>query len=268
MLFARSGKLVGTVGIPGDYSNPAVSPDGRHLAVSLRQANRTRDIWIFDVVKNSQTRLTSDPADETNPVWSPDGTEIVYCSDRSGKRDLYVRASMGGPERLIFASDGNKNPVDWTKDGNAIYYNGDRPDGGHDIWRLPLAGEERSPRILLSSAETHDWVAFSPNNRWLLFREGRQSESRLFLRALEETSEGLPIGETGSLEGHWRSDSGQIYFISGGWMMAQDVARPSGSKFRLGTPTRLFPVLAPTMSGRNAFVVSPDGQRFLIVTRR
>jgi hypothetical protein len=269
MMFARDGKLIGTTEIPGDYSNPALSPDGRRLAVSLRQPNRTRDIWIFDSVKGGETRLTSDPADETNPVWSPDGSELVYCSDHYGKRDLFARPSAGGPERLILSTDHNKNPIDWTKEGSSIYYNEERTDGGHDIQFLRLAGKEHSPRVLLASAETHDWVAVSPNNRWLLFREGRQNESRLFLRArASSASSAWPIGETGSMEAHWRSDSGQIYFIAGGWMMAQDVLRPDGSELKLGTPVRLFQAPAPSVFGRNAFVVTPDGQRFLIVAGR
>jgi predicted Ser/Thr protein kinase len=268
LVFSRTGKPLGTIGMPGDYSNPALSPDGRRLAVSLRQSGHTRDIWIFDSVKGGATPLTTDPADETDPVWSPDGSSILYCSDRTGKRDLFVRPSTGGSESLVYSSDRNKNPVDWTKDGNAVYFNDERPDGGHDILLVPLAGKDRSPRVVLASAETHDWVSVSPNNRWLLFREGRQNESRLLLRARAAVSNAWPIGETGSMEAHWRSDSGQIYFISGGWMMAQDVVRSSGSEFTLGAPVRLFQAPEPSLFGRNAFVVSPDGQRFLIVTGR
>jgi serine/threonine protein kinase len=271
MTYVRSGKLVGTVGAPGDYSNPALSPDGRRLAVSLRDSKGPRDIWVFDLVAGGETRLTSDPADETNPVWSPDGSEILYCSDRLGKRDLFIRPAGGGPERVILSNDHNKNPVDWTKDGSTIYYNEDRSDGSHDIWQLSLTGKEHSPRVFLTAltaADTRDWIAISANNRWLLFRAGRQNESRLFLRSRAAASNEWPIGETGSLEAHWRSDSAQIYFISGGWMMAQDVLRSTGSEFQLGTPTRLFQVPTPTTFGRNAFSVTPDGQRFLIVTAR
>src|SRR5207244_3643811 len=129
-----------------------------------------RDIWIFDLVKGSQSRFTSDPGEETNPVWSPDGSEIVYCSDRQGRRNLYARSSADGPERLVLASDSNKNPLDWARDGSAIYYNVDRPEGGHEIWMLPLKGTERAPRVFLQTPETRDWLAVSPNSRWVLYR--------------------------------------------------------------------------------------------------
>jgi predicted Ser/Thr protein kinase len=266
-LLDRRGRQLGTVGASANYSNPALSPDGRRLAVSIRDATDKRDIWIFDLEKGGRTRFTSDPADETNPVWSPAGTEIVYCSDRQGRRDLYLRPSSGGPERLLLASDRNKNPMDWARDGSAIYYNDERREGGHEIWVLPLSGKERTPRVFLSAPEiTQDWVALSPNNRWALYRIGRGDQSRVLLRPLMPTSAGeWPIGVTGTMEGHWRADSRQIYFISGENMMAQDV-EASKTGIRLGAATALFRVPRPNGFGRNAFVVTPDGQRFLIRT--
>src|SRR5262249_49780148 len=120
MLLNRTGKVLGSVGAPADYSNPALSPDGRYLAVSIRDATRKRDIWVIDLLKGVQQRITSDPADDTTPVWSPDGSEIAYCSDRRGHRDLFVRTVAEGPERLLFSSDQNKNPIDWASNGSAI----------------------------------------------------------------------------------------------------------------------------------------------------
>jgi Tol biopolymer transport system component len=266
-LFDRGGRMLGTVGAPADYSNPALSPDGRRLAVSIRDSTSRRDIWIFDLVKGGQVRFTSDPADDTNPVWSPDGSEIVYCSDRQGRRDLYARTSADGPERLVLATERNKNPLDWARDGSAIYYNDELPEGGHDIWLLPVTGKERSPRLYLRASETRDWLALSPDSRWVLYRAGRLEGSRVLLRPLLSTPGEWPIGGTGTMEGHWRADSRQIYFISGDTMMAQNI-EGSGSEIRLGTPARLFRVPPPNTFGRNAFVVTPDGQRFLIRTGR
>lgn len=264
LLFDRRGRTLGAVGAPADYSNPALSPDGRRLAVSIGDAQRRRDIWIFNLVKGGQTRFTSDPADETNPVWSPDGSQIVYCSDRLGRRDLYVRPSSGGPERLVLSSDSNKNPLDWARDGTAIYYNMDRPEVGHDVWKLPLTGAERLPRVFLRASENRDWLAISPDSRWALYRAGRPSQRHILLRSLFSASSEWPIGGA-AMEGHWRADGGEIYFISGNTMMAQEV-KEDGSQLRLGKPTSLFRVPQSNWFGRNAFAVTPDGQRFLIRT--
>lgn len=266
-VFDRQGHKLGAVGAPADYSNPALSPDGARLAISVRDSTGKRDIWIFDLVQGGQARFTSDPTDETNPVWSPDGSEIVYCSDRSGRRDLYTRPTPNGPERLLLASDRNKNPMDWARDGSAIYYNNERPEGGYEIWMLPLAGKERTPRAFLNRPETRDWMGLSPDSRWVLYRSGSGASRKLWLRPLEFPSGEWQIGTTGTSEGHWRADGRQFYFMTGTTMMAQDM-QGDGPQLRLGTPVRLFQVPQPNGFGRNTFVVTADGQRFLVRTGR
>jgi Tol biopolymer transport system component len=267
VLYDRGGQLLGAVGVAADYSNPALSPDGRRVAVSVRDSTRNRDIWIYDLINGGRTQFTSHPADETNPVWSPDGSEIVYCSDRLGRRDLYSRRSPDAPERLVLATARNKNPLDWAGDGSGIYYNNELPEGGHEIWMLPL-GRESSPRPFLSSSETTlDWLAVSPDVRWVLYRTGRLPNSHILLRPLDLNSPEWLVGGDGILEGHWRGDSREIYYISGNQMMAQDI-EVSGKQLRLGRLTPLFRVPRPNSFGRNAFVVSPDGRRFLIRTGR
>jgi eukaryotic-like serine/threonine-protein kinase len=262
--FDRAGHVLGTVGGQADYSNPALSPDGRRVAVSIRDNSGRRDIWVFDLVNGAQTHLTSDPADETNPVWSPDGSQLAYCSDRTGRRDLYARPSAGGAETLVLASDRNKNPMEWAKDGSAIYYNVERPSGGHEIWKLPVAGTERAPATFLASEETRDWVALSPDSRWVLYRSGRGTDARVALRKLLSPAGESSIGGVGVLEAHWRADGRQVYFISDGTMMAQDV-RAVGDALNLDNATPLFRV-RPNTFGRNSFVVAPKGDRFLVRT--
>lgn len=262
--FDRGGHLLGAVGAPANYSNPVLSPDGRRLAVSVRTSSQQRDILVFDLKTGAETRLTSDRADETNPVWSPDGSEILYCSDRPGRRDLFVRSLVSGDDRLLLASDRNKNPMDWARDGSAIYYSTDRAGGGHDIWQLPLVGADRAPRPFLDSKDSHDWVALSPDARWLLCREGRSPHTRLLLRAVLAPAGEWPIGGDGVMEGHWRADGRQFFYLSNGTMFAQNV-EADGPQMRLSPPTALFRV-KPNTFGRNAFVVSPDGSRFLVRT--
>lgn len=262
--FDRKGRVLGTVGESADYSNLALSPDGGRLAVSIRDSSRRRDVWIFDLASGKRVRLTSDPADETNPVWSPDGKDVAYCSDRPGRRDLYVRSAAGGAERLLLASDQNKNPMDWARDGSAIYYNVERSTGGHDIWKLPLKGPERTPTAFLATRDTRDWVALSPDSRSVLYRSGRGSDARVALRPLFSPLGEQPVGGVGVTEGHWQADGTRVYFIANDTMMAQGV-KAVGATLALDDATPLFRVRANAF-GRNAFVVTPDGQRFIVRT--
>jgi dipeptidyl aminopeptidase/acylaminoacyl peptidase len=85
--FDRSGKPVGTLGEPGEIWSVDFSPDRKRVAITVRGPND--DIWIYDVVRGFASRLTTSPAAERNPVWSPDGRSIIYYSDAKGKWDLY-----------------------------------------------------------------------------------------------------------------------------------------------------------------------------------
>lgn len=78
----------------------------RSAEVSLPDpAQRTRDIWLFDVSRGLRTRFTFDPADELASVWSPDGSRIVFNSRRKGHLDLYQKASSGaGSEDVLLAA--------------------------------------------------------------------------------------------------------------------------------------------------------------------
>jgi Reverse transcriptase (RNA-dependent DNA polymerase)/WD40-like Beta Propeller Repeat len=109
--FDRSGKRLGVVGEAAEYSNPTLSPDESKLFVGIRDPQtKTRDIWIFDLLRGTRTRLTFDPADDLNSVWSPDGTRIAFTSDRLGRRGIYQKPADGSSseELLLGGKDGAK----------------------------------------------------------------------------------------------------------------------------------------------------------------
>jgi eukaryotic-like serine/threonine-protein kinase len=111
--FDRSGKKLGVVGEVADYSNPALSPDDSKLAVGIRDPQtKTRDIWIFDLLRGTRTRLTFDPADDLDSIWSPDGTRIAFTPDRTGQRNIYWKASDGsGSEELLLGGKEGQEAV-------------------------------------------------------------------------------------------------------------------------------------------------------------
>ena len=85
------GRVLETAGDPGNYNTPAVSLDGTRLAISLTDNQGNTDIWVRDLVRGGNTRLTFDPRLDILPVWSPDSKRIVYGALRGGRRDLYEK---------------------------------------------------------------------------------------------------------------------------------------------------------------------------------
>ncbi len=151
--FDREGKRLGAVGEPGDYSNPAFSPDEKRLAVARvdPQAN-SRDIWIFDLARGTSSRFTFDPADDFNPTWSPDGARIAFTSVRKGNRNLYLKSAAGaGGEEPLLESEAQKSVTDWSPDGRYLLFNSSETGALDDVWAIPLEGD-RKPFLVVTGA--------------------------------------------------------------------------------------------------------------------
>src|SRR5580704_8296167 len=108
--FDRQGKAVGTIGEPGVYRTLTISPDGKRVAVERTDPQtQNKDIWLVDSASGAITRFTSDPGWEAFPIWSPDGSRIIFTSNRSGVYDLYQKPSNGtGQEELLYQSSEGK----------------------------------------------------------------------------------------------------------------------------------------------------------------
>ena len=140
----RQGKLLGTVAEPGGYNSMALSPDGRRVAVSRTNPENTPnwDVWLLDVGRNTSTRLTYEQVRATFPVWSADGSSVIFGSDHAGEVNLYLKLASGaGDERLLLkSSDGYKYATSSSRDGRFLLYTVVNPKTKSDIWVLPLQG--------------------------------------------------------------------------------------------------------------------------------
>src|SRR5262249_21536412 len=137
--FDRNGKKISSEVIPGNVVEPSLSLDQTRLAVSKSDDAGKFDIWLFDLTRQTRSRITFDGTDVSFPVFSPDRERLVYISNKTGRRSLYVKsaAGIGNEELLLKDVDG---ATDWSLDGNTILY---RPVGIFDIWALPMTGDRK-----------------------------------------------------------------------------------------------------------------------------
>ena len=264
--FDRSGKRLGTTGGVADYSNPALSPDGKRLAVAIRDpASARRDIWIIDLGRDAASRFTFDPADDYNPVWSPDGGRVAFSSNRRGIRDLYVKSASGtGEDELLLSSGHAKSVEDWSPDGRWIVYNETAPDTLFDLMVFSL--ESRKPQESLRTRFTEDRGRFSPDGKWLAYHSSESGRDEIYIRRFPPLPPGgrWQISTLGGIEAQWRGDGKELFYTTPqdpARIMAVDIVVKNGS-IEPGIPHPLFEVRLPIGVLRNRWLVTPDGKKF------
>ncbi len=257
--FDRNGKRLGAVGPPAAYSNPALSPDEKRLAVDIRDPKtNTRDIWLFDLIHGTSSRLTFDPADDFGAVWSPDGSRTAFTSDRRGHRDLYQKMANGsGEDELLFESPEFKNAEDWSRDGHFLIYNVRDPTDLEDLWILPLMGE-RKPYPILKTPFVEQQSQFSPNGRWFAY----QTAGEVFVRGFPQGGK-WQISTDNGQQPKWRGDGKELFYIADSQKFMAVEVNTSPTSLGVGAPRFLFET-SLFVGGRNWYVVTADGQRFLV----
>src|SRR5262249_21916444 len=135
--FDRTGKTLGTLAALNEVGLQGIriSSDGRRVAVT-RNVLGNDDGYLLDGIRS--TRFTFDAATDRLPIWSPDGSRIVFQSNRKGARNLYLKPSSGASgEELLFESSQDKTASDWSPDGRFILFNSVDPQSDQDMWVLP-----------------------------------------------------------------------------------------------------------------------------------
>jgi Tol biopolymer transport system component len=266
--FDQNGNLAGTLGEPGDYTNPAVSPDGSRVAVSSGTGG-ARDIWILDVARNSSTRFTFDPANDDLPVWSPDGKNVVFSSDRKGDLRLYIKPADGsGEERLLTDQPGA--PSSWSKDGRFLLFTSGTLKTGNDLWILPNPGSSSSdakPAPILATQFAEQNAQISPDGRWVAYQTNESGTSETYVRPFSADGNGAGakrlISNGISFYPRWRADGKGLFYVTASLdLMAVDIDTSNG--FQAGTPHRLFTAPAPLLN--IGWSLTADAKRFLFIT--
>ena len=263
--FDRSGKQLEPINQTGDSRNPQLSRDETRIVVERHDTNDRSDIWMIDLARGTNSRLTFNTTDEVNPVWSPDGSRVVYASISNGKGDLYQKPATGsGSDELIFKSDQDKVAQDWSSDGRLILFRSIDPKMGNDIWILPMTGD-RKPTLFLQTPFTESNPHFSPDGKWVAYFSNESGRNEVYVQPFPATGDKSQVSVGGGVYPNWRRDGKELFFVSlDDRLMSADVEL--GTKFRAGVPKPLFeipgyPGTGGTTGGR--YSVTGDGKRFL-----
>jgi dipeptidyl aminopeptidase/acylaminoacyl peptidase len=260
----RGGKQIGSVEGPGLYLRPALSPDGKRIAVErLDPQTGSFDIWLLDSVRATVLRLTFGSSNQTHPVWSPDGGRIAFTSDRDGTSNLYQKTSSGaGSEELLLRSGTAKYAMDWSPDGRFIAYESQDPKTGTDLWVLPLLGD-RKPVPFLQTGFNEGQGQFSPDGRWMAYVSDESGRGEVYVQTFPASGGKWQISAAGGAYPRWRRDGKELFYVAAGQKLMV-VPVQADSTFQAGRPQALFELhfFQPVIP----YNASADGQRFLVNT--
>jgi serine/threonine-protein kinase len=252
------------------YTFLRLSPDGTHAALDVR--DQERDIWVWDFARETLARLTLDPANDFNPVWTPDGRRIAFQSTRQGSAgNIFWQAADGtGTAGRLTKSPNLQMPNAFSPDGTRLVFNETAPKTSIDIGLLtvnpngPTAGEPKTDMIVQSPfSEGNSDV--SPDGRWLAYQANDSGRLEVYVRPFPKTDGGhWQISTTGGGRPVWARNGRELFYIDlSGSLMA--VAVQAGPAFSAGNPAKLFDArYYSNISGRT-YDVSADGQRFLMI---
>jgi eukaryotic-like serine/threonine-protein kinase len=243
------------------YIAPRLSPDGRRIAVGI--VEQEAQTWLYDVSRETLTRLTFEGNTNLNPVWTPDGKRIAFGSIKEGPGNIFWQLAdgSGGLERLT-TSEFSQFPISWSQDGQVLAFVEINPITGRDIWVLRMGDRKAQPFLRTRFDEAVP--RFSPDGHWLAYISDETGRFEVYVQPYPGPGGKWQISTEGGTELVWNPNGRELFYRSGDKMMAVDIATQPG--FAAGKPRMLFegryepaPVPIPN------YDVSPDGQRFLML---
>ena len=247
---------------PRAYVYPRLSSDGTRVAVFAN--DRQNDIWVWDLRRPSLTRVTFDADTDTNPLWMPDGSRVIFRSNRGVDRFLFWWAADGSGAAEEIIRRPHPHFATAATNGRRLIFTETNPATGDDVMQLEFDGRHVVPLVASASSERNGVI--SPNNRWLAFETNRSGQFEIVVVTIPELNGHWQVSTGGGTRPLWSHDGRELFYTS-----------PAGAIMRVGveqgpaaasTPTQVVKEGYRTLSGvefGRHFDVSLDGRRFLMV---
>jgi Tol biopolymer transport system component len=272
----RSGSMTGTVGPSDEHvlSNPELAPGGRRIAVN-RTVQGNYDIYINELADGSQHRFTFDPALEWGGVWSPNGSHIVFSSNRKERYELFEKEASGVRDEqplVLTPQDQDKVACDWSFDGRFLLYASRDPTMGSDLWAWSL-GDNKSFPVVRTSADEREGQ-FSPDGRWVAYVSNASEIDEVYVQSFPVPGAKQQVSRNGGVDPRWGPKGRELFYVApDGKLMAVSFHVNADGAPKLGVPVGLFSTRLATGANitvgflqRPQYAVAADGHFLMNVT--
>jgi Tol biopolymer transport system component len=248
-------KLEGTYELAGQ---PAVAPDGKRVAAVISESNNG-DVWVFDLVRGTRTRLTFEPGWDVNPQWTPDGHDIYYTSPATILMYMVPADGSGQPKLVHRGFVGGISP-----DGKWLAFDVDVPGKRIDLFAVPLpADTSTADETLVSTAASESSPKISADGRYVAYVSNESGQNEIYLTRFPEPGGKWQVSTAGGNRPRWDPAGGRLFYVSPTELMEVEIA--TAPSLQLGTPRPVFNIAtARVVLGRTAgYDVFRGGQRFI-----
>ena len=250
----------------GEYAHPRLSPDGEWLAFEYQEGVGA-DIWVYEVSGATTMRRLTEGGSNRYPVWSGDGTYVVFQSDREGDRGIFwQRADGTGPvERLTTPQAGAAHiPEDWSPTDDQLAFSALTEDGVElGLWTLADRTAERFGDVQANQPFN---TVFSPDGQWMAYTQRGAGGVATYVQSVSAPETRFQVGQDEEIAHHplWAPDGNRLFYFATVSPMAVDVRTQPTVGFGRPVPLVGLPVnTAPdTLLNHD---VTPDGSRFVAV---
>jgi hypothetical protein len=255
---------------PARYQSPRVSPDGRRLAVEVIDASQQGHIWIYDLAGETAIRRLTQTGNNTRPIWTPDGLNVTFGSERDGSWGVFEQPADGSrlAERLTTAEDGRRQfPDSWSPDGQTLAFTD--ADAGNAEWDLWIFSRGSGDTELFAGGDANQFSAvFSSDGRWLAYTNSAGAFG-IQVQPFPATGVVQQIVQSGEAAPVWTKAGNELFFRRAAntgepmQIMGLEIATAGGITFR---NPRTLPIQGAIMTlGYRDFDITPDGERFVMI---
>ncbi len=270
--FDRNGNKLATMGPPGKFSEPSLSPDGSRVALDQDYA-KGRSVWILDLGRGVMSRISLDSPQSGGAVWSPDGKYVAFNagSNNPGFSGINIvrKASngTGGEEKLWELVDQIAYVDDWSPDGQNLMLEtttnskSGQPLAAYNLSVLPLHGGAKA-RPFVESRFNTTHAAFSPNGRWLAYSSDYSGKPEIYIQDFPDAKIKLQVSTDGGDEALWRRDGKELFYTAPN-LSLMSVSVNEGNDLKVGAPKSLFTL--PVRNGgitddKPQYAIAADGR--------
>lgn len=263
--FDRNGQRLSAETESGQFLFAQFSPSLEYVAFDRYDPDSlTRDVWVMKLDAAAPVRLTSDDADDANPVWAPDGRSVYFVSSREPRG--FFRKGISGSSaetRVAGFTTGPESTMAWPRsvspDGRWLLYQSGRP---WDLWVADLSGSGSNPFPVVSGRGNDTDAQFAPHGNAISYVSDETGREEVYAQSFPDGQRRWQVSTRGGTLPRWRPDGRELYFVApDGMLMAATVNEAN----EFGLPVPLFATnIFAHSSGRARFASDRTGRQFIL----